>query len=158
MMRRLMSLAAVVSVVLPGVAALGAGLAANPAFLVLRKLRKFRLGHVDSGAGRSRMVLPRSLRRDGTAKRRQVPRLRASPVGSATAARFRDCSRPRLAYSERTPCVPGCQYPVRINLSIAFPPWVPFSGVNDGRAGSRWLRWAMRRLASGSGIGMIAEG
>jgi hypothetical protein len=46
-----------------------------------------------------------------TAKRRQVPRLRASLVGVCCAARFRDCSRPRLAYSERTPSLPPCQYP-----------------------------------------------
>src|SRR5215216_782686 len=48
--------------------------------------------------------------REHTAKRRQVPRLRANPVGVCCAARVRNRSRPRSAYSERTPSVPGCQY------------------------------------------------
>src|SRR5918998_4037534 len=51
-----------------------------------------------------------------TAKRRQVPRLRASLVGVCCAIRVRDCSPPRLAYGERTPSVPSCQYPARTLL------------------------------------------
>ena len=39
----------------------------------------------------------------------------------------------------------------------SFPPWVPVSGVNDGRAVCRGSG-KMRRPARGSGIGMIAEG
>ena len=47
-------------------------------------------------------------RRD-SAKRRQVPRLRASPVGVCSAIGFGDCSRSRLACSERTPYSESCQ-------------------------------------------------
>jgi hypothetical protein len=35
------------------------------------------------------------------------------PVGVRRAVRFRDCSRPHQAWYERTPFVPGCQYPLR---------------------------------------------
>ena len=37
------------------------------------------------------------------------PALAREPRRRLRAARFQDCSRPRLAYSERTPSVPGCQ-------------------------------------------------
>jgi hypothetical protein len=37
--------------------------------------------------------------------------LAREPRRRLLAARVRDCSRPRLAYSERTPSVPRCQYP-----------------------------------------------
>jgi hypothetical protein len=50
-----------------------------------------------------------------TAKRRQVPRLRASPVGVCSTVDLGDCSRSRSAWSERTPSLVICQWPV----------WVP---------------------------------
>src|SRR5215212_4032825 len=39
------------------------------------------------------------------------PALAREPRRRLLAVRFRDCSPPRLAYSERTPSVPRCQYP-----------------------------------------------
>jgi hypothetical protein len=69
-----------------------------------------------------------SLRRH-TAKRRQVPRLRASPVGVCCAARFRNRSRSRLAYGERTLSVSGCQYPQQqLARPMRLPPLFPAAG------------------------------
>ena len=44
------------------------------------------------------------------------------PVGVRRAVRFRDCSRPHQAWYERTPFVPGCQYPFR-GFSQSAPRW-----------------------------------
>ena len=44
-----------------------------------------------------------------TAKRRQVPRLRASPVGVCSTVGLGDCSRSRSVWSERTPSLAICQ-------------------------------------------------
>jgi hypothetical protein len=46
-----------------------------------------------------------------TAKRRQVPRLRASPVGVCSTVGLGDCSRSRSVWSERTPSLAICQWP-----------------------------------------------
>ena len=41
------------------------------------------------------------------------------PVGVLLAFRFGECSRPRLACDERTPCVPDCQYLFKAFSKIA---------------------------------------
>jgi hypothetical protein len=46
-------------------------------------------------------------------------RFNPEPVGVLLAFRFWDRSRPRLAYDERTPRVPECQYPFQIFPKIA---------------------------------------
>ncbi len=82
--------------------------------------------HVDSGTGRSRTVLLRPHPSQRDSKTPTSSALAREPRRRLLAARFRDYSRPRLAYSERTPSVPGCQYPVRINMSIAARHRCPF--------------------------------
>src|SRR5215217_2728354 len=47
------------------------------------------------------------------------PALAREPRRRLRAARFQDCSRPRLAYSERTPYVPRCQDPFLNSVSTA---------------------------------------